>query len=211
MAKKEGLIGRKLGMTQIFGDDGNHVPVTVIEAGPCTVVGIRTKDSHGYDALQLGFGPKRKNVSKPEAGLFKKANVAPLRVLREVRLEKTEKLQGYSVGQALTVDVRAAAGAIVEHAYVDYRWTADGDVLLRHPINPRLGLFVHFTGEMYGVDGTVPDRGTQTGARIEAGVQVNGRAGTLEFFAGGERRLDADPIDRQTHSWGLAGFRLLSR
>lgn len=105
MAKKEGLIGRKLGMTQIFGDDGNHVPVTVIEAGPCTVVGIRTKDTHGYDALQLGFGPKRKNVSKPDAGLFKKANVAPVRVLREVRLEKTEKLQGYSVGQALTVDL----------------------------------------------------------------------------------------------------------
>jgi len=105
MAKKEGLIGRKLGMTQIFGDDGNHVPVTVIEAGPCTVVGIRTKDTHGYDALQLGFGPKRKNVSKPEAGLFKKANLAPLRVLREVRLEKTEKLQGYSVGQVLTVDL----------------------------------------------------------------------------------------------------------
>jgi large subunit ribosomal protein L3 len=105
MAKKEGLIGRKLGMPQVFGDDGNHVPVTVIEAGPCTVVGIRTKDTHGYDALQLGFGPKRKNVSKPAAGLFKKANVAPVRVLREVRLEKTEKLQGYSVGQALTVDL----------------------------------------------------------------------------------------------------------
>ncbi len=105
MAKKEGLIGRKVGMTQIFADDGNHVPVTVIEAGPCTVVGIRTTATHGYDALQLGFGPKRKNVSKPQAGLFKKANVAPVRVLREVRLEKTEKLQGYSVGQALTVDL----------------------------------------------------------------------------------------------------------
>jgi len=105
MAKKEGLIGRKIGMTQIFGDDGNHVPVTVIEAGPCTVVGIRTKDTHGYDALQLGFGPKRKNVSKPEAGLFKKANVSPLRVLREVRLEKTEKVQGYSVGQVITADL----------------------------------------------------------------------------------------------------------
>jgi large subunit ribosomal protein L3 len=105
MAKKEGLIGRKVGMTQIFGDDGNHVPVTVIEAGPCTVVGIRTKDTHGYDALQLGFGAKRKNVSKPAAGLFKKANVSPLRVLREVRLEKTEKVQGYSVGQVITVDM----------------------------------------------------------------------------------------------------------
>ena len=74
MARKEGLIGRKVGMTQVFGDDGNHVPVTVIEAGPCTIVGIRTKDTHGYDALQLGFGAKKKNVSKPAAGLFKKAN-----------------------------------------------------------------------------------------------------------------------------------------
>ena len=105
MARKEGLIGRKVGMTQVFGDDGNHIPVTVIEAGPCTVVGIRTKQSHGYDALQLGFGAKTKNVSKPAAGHFKKANVAPMRVMREIRLEKTEKLEGYSVGQALTVDL----------------------------------------------------------------------------------------------------------
>src|SRR5213596_4174238 len=105
MARKEGLIGRKVGMTQVFGDDGNHVPVTVIEAGPCTIVGIRTNDTHGYDALQLGFGAKKKNVSKPEAGLFKKANLAPMRVVREIRLEKTEKLQGYEVGQALTVAV----------------------------------------------------------------------------------------------------------
>ena len=105
MARKEGLIGRKIGMTQVFGDDGNQVPVTVIEAGPCTIVGIRAKDTHGYDALQLGFGAKKKHVSKPEAGLFKKANVAPMRVVREIRLEKTEKLQGYQVGQALTVAV----------------------------------------------------------------------------------------------------------
>ena len=103
MARKEGLIGRKVGMTQVFGDDGNHVPVTVIEAGPCTIVGIRTNDTHGYDALQLGFGAKKKNVSKPAAGLFKKVNVAPMRVIREIRLEKTEKLQGYQVGQSLTV------------------------------------------------------------------------------------------------------------
>jgi large subunit ribosomal protein L3 len=105
MARKEALIGRKVGMTQVFGDDGSHVPVTVIEAGPCTILGIRTKDTHGYDALQLGFGAKKKNVSKPAAGLFKKLNVAPMRVVREVRLEKTEKLQGYEVGQALTVEM----------------------------------------------------------------------------------------------------------
>jgi len=103
MARKEGLIGRKVGMTQVFGDDGSHVPVTVLEAGPCTVLAVRTKDRHGYDALQLGFGAKKKNVSKPAAGVFKKLNVAPMRVIREVRLEKTERLQGYEVGQALTV------------------------------------------------------------------------------------------------------------
>ena len=92
MARKEGLIGRKVGMTQVFGDDGNHVPVTVIEAGPCTIVGLRTAETHGYDALQLGFGPKRKNVTKPQAGFFKKVNVPAMRTVREVRLEKTEKL-----------------------------------------------------------------------------------------------------------------------
>src|SRR5256712_9857684 len=105
MARKEGLIGRKMGMTQVFADDGSQVQVTVIEAGPCTVIGIRTTDSHGYDALQLGFGAKKKNVSKPAAGLFKKVNVAPMRVIREVRLEKTEKLQGYELGQALSVEM----------------------------------------------------------------------------------------------------------
>src|SRR2546426_12501582 len=113
MARKEGLIGRKIGMTQVFSDDGSHVPVTVIEAGPCTVIGIKTAESHGYDALQLGFGAKKKNVSKPAAGVFKKANVAPMQVVREVRLEKTEKLQGYQVGQALTVEM-FAPGELVD-------------------------------------------------------------------------------------------------
>ncbi|MBI1845541.1 MAG: 50S ribosomal protein L3 [Candidatus Rokubacteria bacterium] len=105
MARKEGLIGRKLGMTQVFGDDGNHVPVTVVEAGPCTVIGIRTTATHGYDALQLGFEPKKKNVSKPQAGHFKKLNLPVLRTLREVRLAKTEEVQAYQVGQALTVEM----------------------------------------------------------------------------------------------------------
>jgi large subunit ribosomal protein L3 len=105
MARKEGLIGRKVGMTQVFADDGSHVPVTVIEAGPCTVVAIRTRADHGYDALQLGFGEKKKGVSKPAAGHFKKANVAPMRVLREVRLEKGEMLQGYEVGGKVTTEL----------------------------------------------------------------------------------------------------------
>jgi large subunit ribosomal protein L3 len=105
MARKEGLIGRKVGMTQVFGDDGNQVPVTVIQAGPCTVVAIRTKASHGYDALQLGFEAKKRNVTKPMAGTFRKAGVTPMRVVREIRLEKGEMLQGYEVGQTVTAEL----------------------------------------------------------------------------------------------------------
>jgi large subunit ribosomal protein L3 len=105
MARKEGLIGRKVGMTQVFGDDGNQIPVTVIQAGPCTVVGIRTKESHGYDALQLGFEAKKRNVTKPMAGVFRKAGVEGMRVVREIRLEKGEMLQGYQVGQTVTAEL----------------------------------------------------------------------------------------------------------
>jgi large subunit ribosomal protein L3 len=96
-------------MTQMFGDDGSQVPVTVIEAGPCTVVGVRTKDSHGYDALQLGFEAKKKNVTKPVAGVYKKLNLTPMRILRETRLDKAaaEKLSTYQVGQVLNVEMFA--------------------------------------------------------------------------------------------------------
>jgi large subunit ribosomal protein L3 len=100
-------------MTQVFADDGNHVPVTIIEAGPCTVIGLRTRERHGYDALQLGFEPKKKNISKPVAGAFKKVNVAPMGVVREVRLEKSEQVQGYQIGQALTAEV-FASGELVD-------------------------------------------------------------------------------------------------
>ncbi|HET7876871.1 MAG TPA: 50S ribosomal protein L3 [Methylomirabilota bacterium] len=111
---KEGLIGRKRGMTQVFGEDGNLIPVTVVEAGPCTVVGIRTKPTHGYDALQLGFEPKKKNVTKAMAGHYKKAGIASaMRVLREIRLQKTEAVQAYQVGQTLTVEL-FAPGELVD-------------------------------------------------------------------------------------------------
>ena len=106
MAMKEGLIGRKRGMTQVFGEDGNIIPVTVVEAGPCTVVRVRTKPVDGYDALQIGFEPAKKNVTKAMAGLYKKAGVErPMKVLREVRLQKTEAASAYQVGQTLTVEL----------------------------------------------------------------------------------------------------------
>ncbi len=102
MARKEGLIGRKVGMTQVFSEDGNRVPVTVLEAGPCTVLAVRTAGSHGYDAIQLGFEPKKKNVTKPAAGPFKKLGISPLAVVKEFRLEKAE---AYQTGQTLTVEL----------------------------------------------------------------------------------------------------------
>jgi large subunit ribosomal protein L3 len=115
MARKEGLIGRKVGMTQVFGDDGSHVPVTVIQAGPCTITAVRTKATDGYDALQLGFEAKTKNVTKPMQGHFKKLGVGAVRVIRELRLDKAaaEKLGDYTVGQNLGVDI-FAPGEIVD-------------------------------------------------------------------------------------------------
>jgi large subunit ribosomal protein L3 len=115
MARKEGLIGRKVGMTQVFGDDGSHVPVTVIQAGPCTVTAVRTKATDGYDAVQLGFEPRKKNVTKPMQGHFKKLGVGAVGVIRELRLDKAaaEKLGTYSVGQSLAVDI-FAPGELVD-------------------------------------------------------------------------------------------------
>ncbi len=97
---------RKRGMTQVFGDDGSMIPVTVVEAGPCTVVAVRTKATHGYDALQIGFEAAKKNVTKAMAGHYKKAGAAtPMKVLREIRLQKSEAVAAYEAGQTLTVEL----------------------------------------------------------------------------------------------------------
>ena len=88
MKKTLGIIGRKLGMTQIFLEDGSVVPVTVVEAGPCKVVQKKTKEKDGYNALQLGFLPKEgRRVNKPLSGHFKKAGAGPYYILREFRVE----------------------------------------------------------------------------------------------------------------------------
>ena len=105
----KGIIGKKVGMTQLFDENGKVVPVTVIEAGPCTVVQKKTVESDGYQAVQLGFGEvSAKKVNKAAAGHFKKANVAPKKTLREFRLEDVSAM---NVGDVLgsTVCVRATA------------------------------------------------------------------------------------------------------
>ncbi|MCE1188916.1 MAG: 50S ribosomal protein L3 [Ignavibacteria bacterium] len=88
-----GLIGKKLGMSRIYTEDGNIVPVTVIEVGPCKVLQVRTIEKHGYNAVQLGFGVKAKRVRKPDAGLYKKLNLEPAVVVREFRLDEVGELK----------------------------------------------------------------------------------------------------------------------
>lgn len=107
---KKGLIGKKIGMTQLFDENGKVIPVTVVEAGPCTVVQKKTVENDGYAAVQVGYGDvKITRVNKPEAGHFKKANVAPKKVLREFRLEDTDAL---NVGDILKADVFAAGDRV---------------------------------------------------------------------------------------------------
>ena len=95
------LIGKKVGMTQIFDEKGRVIPVTVIEAGPCVVAQVKTVETDGYNAIQLGFGDvKESKLNKPEKGHFAKANIAPKKHLREFRLDSVE---GITVGTELTV------------------------------------------------------------------------------------------------------------
>jgi large subunit ribosomal protein L3 len=102
----QGIIGRKIGMTRIFSQEGRAIPVTVIQAGPCVVVQVKTQEKEGYDAVQIGFEEKRKKlVSLPLLGHFEKAKVEPRRVLREVRTEQVDK---FKVGQEIKVDIFSA-------------------------------------------------------------------------------------------------------
>lgn len=110
------IIGRKLGMTQIFDEDGNVTPVTVIEAGPCTVIQKKTVESDGYEALQLGFADKaERKVNKPEKGHFTKAGVEPKKYLKEFELDGE-----YNVGDVIKADVFA------EGDFVDVSGTSKG-------------------------------------------------------------------------------------
>jgi large subunit ribosomal protein L3 len=98
-----GILGTKLGMTQVFDEAGQVVPVTVVQAGPCVVTSVRTPDSDGYSAVQLGYGEiNPRKVTKPVAGLFEKAGVTPRRYLAEIR---TESASEYTLGQEVTASI----------------------------------------------------------------------------------------------------------
>lgn len=106
----KGLIGRKMGMSGVFNSEGNIIPVTIIQAGPCKVVAIRTKEKNGYEAVQLGFGEKKeKRVNKPLKGYFNKANLTPVSVLKEFRGLPDKEIK---VGDEIKVDIFTAGEKI---------------------------------------------------------------------------------------------------
>ena len=107
---EKAIIGKKIGMTQVFDDKGRVVPVTVVEAGPCVVAQKKTVENDGYEAVQVGFGDvKVTRVNKPLAGHFKKADVAPKKVLKEFRLADTASV---NVGDILKADVFAVGDRV---------------------------------------------------------------------------------------------------
>jgi len=112
---------------------------------------------------------------------------------------------------AATVDLDVEGGYAVQHSFVDYTWLGELNVLVRHAVSPRVGIFGHGRFQVFAVDETVVGRGTQTGGVIEGGVRLGGRGGIMELYLGYENRVDAYPFDRVPQHWGLAGLRLVSR
>ena len=151
---KKGIIGKKLGMTQIFDEVGNVIPVTLIEAGPCEVAQKKTVENDGYDALQLAYcEAKEKHLTKADLGHFKKAGISPKRHLKEFRLADTS---AYEVGSKISVDTFAAGekvditGISKGHGYsgVVKRWNF-AVLRMTHGTGP-----VHRTGGSMGMNST---------------------------------------------------------
>jgi hypothetical protein len=126
-------------------------------------------------------------------------NLAGLRVLHQIKAGET------------VFDIDLEGGAIVQHSYVDYSWIGELHLQARHPVHQHVEVYGRAFGQLIGVNGDVQGRERQRGGSVEAGLRLIGRGAAMELFAGIERRIDADPLDRQPHQWALAGFRLLSR
>ena len=165
----KGVLGTKLGMTQVFGDDGRIVPVTVVSAGPCVVTAVRTPDADGYSAVQLGYGEiDPRKVNKPEAGHFAKAGVTPRRYLVELR---TDNASEYTLGQEISAET-FAAGELVD---VTARSKGKGfaGVMKRHGFR---GLSSsHGTQRKHRSPGSIG--GCATPGRVFKGLRMAGRMG----------------------------------
>jgi large subunit ribosomal protein L3 len=180
----KGILGKKLGMTQVFDKDGKVFPVTVVEAGPCVVVQRKLNESDGYNAIQLGFDKKRaKLVSKPEKGHFEKASVDPTKYVREIR---TENAADFNIGQEIKADI------FTEGELVDVIGTSKGKGYTGAVQRWNISRGPMTYGSMYhrrpGSGGSID------GARVFKGRHLAGRVGNTRVTIQGLRivRVDAD-------------------
>ena len=190
---KKGLIGKKIGMTQLFDENGKVIPVTVVEAGPCTVVQKKTIENDGYAAVQVGFGDvKVTKVNKPMAGHFKKADVAPKKVLKEFRLEDTESV---NVGDILKADIFAVGDRVDVVGTSKGKGTAG--VIKRWNFS-RLKE-THGTGPVHRHGGSL---GVIDPARIFKGKKMAGHLGTEKVTV---QNLDIVKVDVENNLIAIKG------
>lgn len=180
----KGMLGRKIGMTQVFDGEGRLLPVTVVEAGPCVVVQKKTASTDGYDAVQLGFGAcKERRLNRPLSGHFKKAGVAAQRVLREFRVPDVD---AYQVGQEIRIDV-FRPGERVDVTAIS-RGKGFAGVIKRH--NQRRGPMSH--GSKY--HRRVGSLGAATHvSRVLKGKKMPGRLGGERVTVQGLEVVRVDP------------------
>ena len=172
MTLKIGLLGKKIGMTQVFADDGEAVPVTVIQTGPCHVVGTRTQDRDGYTAVVLGFDEKPVRLAtKPEVGAMKESGLKPQRFIREIRLPADEVAK-YKVGQVL-----GPKDVFADNAAVDVEGTSKGKgyqgVIKKHHMSGMTRS--HGTHEYFRHGGSIGCR--LTPQRVHKGKRMAGQMG----------------------------------
>jgi large subunit ribosomal protein L3 len=164
------IVGEKLGMTQVFDEESRAIPVTVIKAGPCYVVQVKTKAVDGYDAIQISFGEiKANNVNKPQAGHYAKAEVAPARHLFEIRVEDTE---GFEVGQELSLAEAFEAGSKADVTGISKGKGFQG-VMKRHNFSGQGAS--HGNHKKHRAPGSIG--ACATPARVFKGMKMAGRMG----------------------------------
>lgn len=168
---RQGILGTKLGMTQVFDTAGRIVPVTVVRAGPCVVTAVRTPDRDGYAAVQLGYGEvDPRKVTRPVAGLFAKAGVTPRRYLAELR---TDDAPSYQPGQEVTAGI-FQAGQLVD-ATATSKGKGTAGVMKRHGFR---GLSAsHGTQRKHRAPGSIG--GCATPGRVLPGLRMAGRMGAV--------------------------------
>lgn len=167
----KGILGKKVGMTQIFTADGNLVPVSVVEAGPCIVLQNKTVENDGYNAIQCGFGEKKeKHTNRPMKGHFEKAGVKPVRFIKEFRLSAPSE---YTVGQEIKVDI-FAEGELVDATGIS-RGKGFAGGIKRH--NFARGPMAHGS-KSHREPGSIGSRMSGPGGKVFKGKKLPGRMGT---------------------------------